>query len=440
MTTLLLFTLGTGRYSETTYQHADQAFACSFAAQALCEFHNAREPQRPVERAIVWVTPGARATNLAALQSAWDTSKCPLETRDLATPGGEAEFWDLFDSLAAAVADGDRVLLDITHGFRTMPIVAMLAIAYLRAVRRDVTIAMVGYGQFTPGETVTPYLDLLPLVSLLDWTHGVQRLRESGDARPLAALLKAAQHGAHTRAKVEGWATPKLKSTAMAMERLALALQTLRFDELAKSASSLNALLGELGPADRQGARPFFEIADALAAEVAPLAASDGGPPLTDMGRHHSTLVWLYDRGLYFPYLGLLTESLIAHVADAIHLNGYAEGDLQRLKEVHHFASVIMTGARLAPDGSEREVRPWLGGSSFHRDVLATLDQAALRAAWRASPHHDLVAPFSEQVGNLRNSLMHAGFSVSEAPAEGAKVVKTLADFHAAAMALPIWR
>jgi CRISPR-associated DxTHG motif protein len=446
--TILLFTLGTGRYEPTAYVHEGLAVETRFAAQALRQFHDARFPDTPIDRAVVLVTEGARRENWVdhegrlGLETLWRSEPCPLAKRDMPDPEGEAQFWDLFEALAAEVGDGDRVLLDITHGFRTMPLVAMLAVAYLRAVRRDVEVVMIGYGQYVPGVSPTPYLDLAPFVSLLDWTQAVQQLRLHGDAERLAALLKARQGAAYKASREQGWAVPRLKSVATALERLALGIQTLRYEEFTGAARTLDDALGQLGEADRHAARPFMEVADALRAEVSPLAARGDGHPLVDLAGHWRTLEWLWARKLYFPWLTLLNESLIAYVAAASGLDDLAEGDERKLREVHHYASVILGGARPKDGGDpgERDVQPWARrGSAFSQEVLAAQDQLHWRHRWRAAPGFEGVSALSAEVGFVRNALMHAGFSVNEVASDSAGLVRQLEDFRARASKLPIW-
>lgn len=450
MATVLLFTLGTGKYLPTEYVfEGGEPCGTRFAAQALRRFHDERFSATPIDRAVVFVTPDAKKANWddtpehPGLETTWTHREpCPLIRRELANPEGEGEFWDLFEAIAREVQDGDRVVLDITHGFRTMPLVSTLAIAYLRAVRRDVEVVMVGYGQYVPNVSPTLYLDLAPFISLLDWTQAVQQLRAHGDASGLAGLLAARQREAYQASRAQGWDQPQLQRVAKALDSLALGIQTLRYENFVGASKMLLETLDKMGAADRKFARPFFEVADTIRAEVAPLAEESSDQLLTDMVRHWRTLEWLWARGLYFPWLSLLNEALIAHVAAVTGLDDLAGGDERCLREVHHFASIILAGAR--PDdstGEEREVRPWStrNGSAFSREVLAVQDQRVWRAQWRQSPHYEAVSALADKVSYLRNALMHAGFSVNEVAPDGKGIVAKLNEFRQAAVQLPIW-
>ena len=100
------------------------------------------------------------------------------------------ELWEIFNVYADAVNNEDEIVLDITHGFRSLPVLALPAIAYLRQVK-NVEFKHILYGAFEAkdgGKNETPIFDLTPFVSLLDWTNAVNVFQHSGDARPLAKL------------------------------------------------------------------------------------------------------------------------------------------------------------------------------------------------------------------------------------------------------------
>ena len=102
----------------------------------------------------------------------------------------EGELWEIFDIYADAVDNEDEVVLDITHGFRSLPVLALPAIAYLSQVK-NVEFKYILYGAFEardPSKNETPIFDLTPFVSLLDWTNAVNVFQHSGDSRPLADL------------------------------------------------------------------------------------------------------------------------------------------------------------------------------------------------------------------------------------------------------------
>ena len=103
----------------------------------------------------------------------------------------EKELWEIFNVVVDKIQDNDKVLFDITHGFRSLPFLTFLALAYVRKVKNDVKIERVIYGAYEAverGNPKKPIFDLTPFVSLLDWLGAVTMFLQTGDARPIADL------------------------------------------------------------------------------------------------------------------------------------------------------------------------------------------------------------------------------------------------------------
>lgn len=127
---------------------------------------------------------------VAHLSSVCSTHGVDFESLRIPSGKSTSELWEIFDVYADAVDDGDEIVLDITHGFRSLPVLALPAIAYLQQVKNAV-FKHILYGAFEardPTKNETPIFDLTPFVSLLNWTNAVNVFQHSGDARPIAKL------------------------------------------------------------------------------------------------------------------------------------------------------------------------------------------------------------------------------------------------------------
>lgn len=100
------------------------------------------------------------------------------------------DIWTLFNMLTDCLQEGDRVLFDITNGFRSLPVLALIAVSYLRVVRQ-VEIEGLVYGAFDAKtqDNKTPIYDLMPIVKLLNWTTATDQFIQTGNAQALANLL-----------------------------------------------------------------------------------------------------------------------------------------------------------------------------------------------------------------------------------------------------------
>ena len=94
-------------------------------------------------------------------------------------------------ALADAVQPGDNIVLDITHGFRHLPMLALVAARYLKYVRR-VKVQGVYYGarELSHGDEA-PVLNLNGMLQMLDWVESLAIYERSGDYGVFASLFEA---------------------------------------------------------------------------------------------------------------------------------------------------------------------------------------------------------------------------------------------------------
>lgn len=101
----------------------------------------------------------------------------------------EIEQMELLADLAARVVEGEEVVLDITHGFRHLPLLALVAARYLSHVRRAV-VRDIYYGALEmTADGITPVLRLVGLLHMLDWIEAFAAHDASGNYGVFAPLL-----------------------------------------------------------------------------------------------------------------------------------------------------------------------------------------------------------------------------------------------------------
>jgi len=86
---------------------------------------------------LVGCTEKARKTNFAALQQEMRnrTSALPrIEAVDVPEALSEQEMWVIFERLTAEVQENDELVFDITHAFRSLPLLFTVLIQYLGVV------------------------------------------------------------------------------------------------------------------------------------------------------------------------------------------------------------------------------------------------------------------------------------------------------------------
>ncbi|MEF8703576.1 MAG: TIGR02221 family CRISPR-associated protein [Candidatus Accumulibacter sp. UW26] len=94
--------------------------------------------------------------------------------------------------LAEVVQPGESLSIDVTHGFRHLPMLAMVAARYLaRVVGVKVEELYYGALEMTAPDGETPVLRLGGLLAMLDWVDALATYHKDGDYGVFAPLLAA---------------------------------------------------------------------------------------------------------------------------------------------------------------------------------------------------------------------------------------------------------
>jgi CRISPR-associated Csx2 family protein len=118
-----------------------------------------------------------------------------MDTRLLIIPycRNDAEQMQLLTLMADAVQPRDTVHLDVTHGFRHLPMLALLASLYLQYAR-NAKVAGIWYGAFDPDTGHAPVHDLSALLKLAKGLQALAAFDFSGDYRAFSPMLADAGH------------------------------------------------------------------------------------------------------------------------------------------------------------------------------------------------------------------------------------------------------
>ncbi len=108
----------------------------------------------------------------------------------------EEELWKAFNMIIEAVPENCTLILDVTNGFRSLPMLMLLAAIYLRQAK-NVTLKGIYYGAFDAkskdeqGREVCPVFELTRFITLADWANAVRAFKVTGDTALLAQSLSS---------------------------------------------------------------------------------------------------------------------------------------------------------------------------------------------------------------------------------------------------------
>ncbi|TWI62072.1 CRISPR-associated Csx2 family protein [Desulfobotulus alkaliphilus] len=176
--------LGVGAYKEVLYQWKGREVAHSFVqyAELACM------GQGYFDAVYIALTPKSKETHwdnlAAALASLGYTQPHLILLDDDFDPEKQ---WSWFEAILARIQHKDSLYVDMTHGFRAMPIVFSAALNFLQKAR-SVHLAHVWYGAFVPGNPKAAIVDMRDFYVINEWSDAVARLVEDADARKLAEV------------------------------------------------------------------------------------------------------------------------------------------------------------------------------------------------------------------------------------------------------------
>lgn len=101
-------------------------------------------------------------------------------------------------------SNGDEIIVDITHSFRSLPLLIMNLLIYLKNVsRKGISISHVYYGMLEVAREkgFAPIVDLKNVLNITDWIVGAYSFSEYGNAYKIAELLKGTDNELASRLK-----------------------------------------------------------------------------------------------------------------------------------------------------------------------------------------------------------------------------------------------
>jgi len=213
MARVFLSTLGTNKYLPCRYRIDGWTSAPTPFVQEALITHFCREWSAD-DRILIFCTEEARKRNWedgnwkedsqfpAGLGRRIGALGLAASCERVAVPEGrnEKEIMEIFMTLMDSLRPEDQVLMDITHSFRSLPLLNAVALNYAK-VLKGIGVLGIHYGAFeTLGsldqakkipveERIAPVFDLSPYDTLLDWARAVDMFETAGRSEALSRLV-----------------------------------------------------------------------------------------------------------------------------------------------------------------------------------------------------------------------------------------------------------
>jgi CRISPR-associated Csx2 family protein len=113
-------------------------------------------------------------------------AKCTIIEHGNTTAG----IWSIFDIVNGLAQSQDDIYIDLTHGYRFIPMVMTAAMRFMETIK-NVRIKGLFYGAFEMQKNgMTPILDMLPLWEMEEWTHAYADFRDLGSSLRLSRKIQ----------------------------------------------------------------------------------------------------------------------------------------------------------------------------------------------------------------------------------------------------------
>lgn len=185
--------LGVNDYKECAYKFGDtkESYCTKFIQEAILKL--ACKDWTKEDTAVIFITEKAKKLNWYNEEDDRRRLKTILEKlniniKGVSIPEGktEEEIWEIFHIVTNEIEDGDEIVFDITHSFRSIPMLALVILNYAK-VTKNANLLGIYYGAFDSKDEndVAPIFDLTPLDEMLTWSQAVNVFLKYGISGPL---------------------------------------------------------------------------------------------------------------------------------------------------------------------------------------------------------------------------------------------------------------
>jgi len=234
--------LGTGNYKNCNYFFGNQkinnvTYIQEAVLKIFCKDWNKSDT-------------GFVLTSSAAKNKHWQNLKGRLqglpflvENVDIPTGSCESEIWDIFQKIIDIIKEDDEILIDITHGFRLMPVILFSAISYLESIK-NVKILGIYYGAFetlgTPNEIENipienrnaPIFDLTLTSTIQKWAKAAEIFEETGSVNQIHDLSFMEVLPILKESKGKNQEAQQIKNVVLELYKFVHEIETCRSKEL----------------------------------------------------------------------------------------------------------------------------------------------------------------------------------------------------------------
>lgn len=311
------------------------------------------------------------------------------------------EIWSIFNLILGRLNPSDEVIFDITHSFRSIPMLVMVILNYAKVTKRVALNgiyygAMESLGNLSEVEKMpllerkVPIFDLSAFDELLDWSVAVERFLESGDGNMVSRLASKKAKLIRKAKKAQDDGADAMARIAAAIETFSGAISTCRGKLINQSVKNLKHSIevgkkSEIAPA----LVPLLDHLDERLQVFSGDAVDDG----------LRAVEWCVEHNLIQQGFTILREFMINYVCKGFNVDPSDQQERDRIE-----------------NAIRKDVDTWKKDQQRKRKVKVTLDLIELPLD--LFPQDSELLDMFNRLFGLRNDINHAGMRLDPKPAK----------------------
>ena len=297
--------IGMGNYQETMYTYGESRVTTAFFPLFILEIFNP-------DIMNVFITKEVREQKWQEFQDALPVQyKEKVKPVEIPKGASTEELWQIFQTIVTTVSNEENIIMDTTHAFRSIPMLALVAAQYLRATK-GVIVKGIYYGAFEARtNNHSPVFNLSPFIELMEWTDALYIFNQTGNASGIAQILREKQNLHHIQKNTEK--LPKrLKTFGNWLDAISINLLQLKTRSALKAITHLPQVLQDAENDVQSYVPPLAVVLEQSLEQIIQLGHSE--PNKLDvnlLNKERALIRWYGDHGHYLHALGLLREHII---------------------------------------------------------------------------------------------------------------------------------
>jgi len=311
----------------------------------------------------------------------------------------ENELWEIFDIILQQINEEDEVIFDITHAYRSLPLLVIILLNYAR-VLKHIEIKGIYYGAFEVlgsrpevsemniKDRNAPIFDLTPFAYLFDWTSAINNFITYGDARSIFELTDKQLAPIFREAKRKDDNAIQLKNLGSQLKKFTELILTTRGYDIVRGTSrgfNVDELKKLIKINKGSMLKPINPLLDRISSKVENFHKDD-------IQNGYRAVEWCIEHGLIQQGITLLQETMISEIV-VKHFGWDKINDREKRELV---VDAINTKIKKLSKSKEGESDKARNNKKDIEKIMEELDDDFLRIYDSISQH--------------RNDINHAGF------------------------------